>query len=38
MLLAIDIGNTNIVAGLFSDGSLVRHRRIATDTGRAARE
>lgn len=38
MLLAIDIGNTNIVAGLFSGGSLVRHRRVATDTGRAARE
>ena len=38
MLLAIDIGNTNIVIGLFSDGALVRHRRTATDTGRAPGE
>ena len=36
MLLAIDIGNTNIVAGLFSDGSLVRHLRLVTVAARTA--
>jgi type III pantothenate kinase len=38
MLLAIDIGNTNIVIGLFSDGALQKHWRIATDKGRSADE
>ena len=31
MLLAIDIGNTNIVLGLFDQSRLVAHWRIATD-------
>ena len=30
MLLAIDIGNTNIVLGLFRDGELAHHWRVAT--------
>lgn len=38
MLLAIDIGNTNIVIGLFSDGVLQKHWRLATDKGRTADE
>jgi type III pantothenate kinase len=38
LLLAIDIGNTNIVAGAFSDGELVRHWRLSTDTRRMADE
>lgn len=35
MLLAIDIGNTNIVVGVFIDGALARHWRLATDTGQS---
>jgi len=31
MLLAIDIGNTNTVLGLFKDGRLVHDWRIRTD-------
>ena len=31
MLLAIDVGNTNITVGLFRDGSLAATRRLATD-------
>lgn len=31
MLLAIDIGNTNIVLGLFDDSTLLAHWRISTD-------
>jgi type III pantothenate kinase len=34
MLLAVNIGNTNIVAGVFAGDSLVSHWRIATDTRR----
>lgn len=34
MLLAIDIGNTNITLGLFSDGILTTTARIATDPTR----
>src|SRR5690242_9474948 len=34
MLLAIDIGNTNIVVGVFSDGVLIKHWRLATDAER----
>lgn len=38
MLLAIDIGNTNIVWGLFRDGTLVAHWRIATDAKKTSDE
>lgn len=38
MLLAIDIGNTNIVWGLFREGVLVAHWRIATDTKKTSDE
>jgi type III pantothenate kinase len=34
VLLAIDIGNTNIVVGVFHGGSLTRYWRIATDSRR----
>jgi type III pantothenate kinase len=34
MLLAIDIGNTNIVAGVFAGDALVAHWRMATDARR----
>jgi type III pantothenate kinase len=38
MLLAIDIGNTNIVLGVFRDGGLVRSWRLATLRQRTADE
>ena len=38
MLLAIDVGNTNTVLGLFRDESLVRHWRLATDPRRTSDE
>ncbi len=38
MLLAIDVGNTNIVLGIFDGGSLVASWRLATDRGRTADE
>ncbi|ABO48720.1 pantothenate kinase [Desulforamulus reducens MI-1] len=38
MLLAIDIGNTNIVFGVFQDKNLVDHWRLATDRNRTADE
>ncbi|HEY54436.1 MAG TPA: type III pantothenate kinase [Caldilineae bacterium] len=38
MLLAIDVGNTNIVAGLFSGGALYRRWRISTNANRSADE
>ena len=38
MLLAIDIGNTNITTGLFRDGALVATRRAATDARATADE
>ncbi|GAC1443177.1 MAG: type III pantothenate kinase [Chloroflexota bacterium] len=34
MLFAVDIGNTNIVAGIFSGSELVEHWRVATDASR----
>jgi type III pantothenate kinase len=37
-LLAIDIGNTNIVIGLFRGRTLLRHWRLATQSGRTADE
>jgi type III pantothenate kinase len=38
LLLAVDIGNTNIVAGVFCGETLVRHWRLATDTRRMSDE
>ncbi|MBN1154861.1 type III pantothenate kinase [candidate division KSB1 bacterium] len=38
MLLAIDIGNTNIVLGLFQDGDLAAHWRISSSTSRTSDE
>ncbi|MGB2951842.1 MAG: type III pantothenate kinase [Gaiellaceae bacterium] len=38
MLLAIDVGNTQTVFGLFDDGTLAEHRRIATEAQRTGDE
>ena len=38
MLLAIDVGNTNTVLGLFDGDKLVRHWRISTESRRTADE
>ncbi|MBI5493352.1 MAG: type III pantothenate kinase [Deltaproteobacteria bacterium] len=38
MLLAVDIGNTNIVAGVFRDDGFERHWRVSTDKRRTADE
>lgn len=38
MLLAIDIGNTNIVLGLMAEGAVSKHWRIATDKRRTGDE
>ncbi len=38
MLLAVDVGNTQTVIGMFDDGSLVRHWRVATEADRTADE
>jgi type III pantothenate kinase len=38
MLLTVDIGNTNIVMGLFKDGELERHWRVRTVKERTADE
>lgn len=38
MLLAVDIGNTNIVWGLFNGPTLVAHWRLATDAKKTADE
>ncbi len=38
MLLAIDIGNTTIVLGIFSGGRLVDHWRLSSDRGKTADE
>jgi type III pantothenate kinase len=38
MLLALDIGNTNVKLGLFRAGTLVATRRAATDAGASADE
>src|SRR5512134_2439040 len=38
MLLAIDVGNTNTVIGLYEGMKLVAHFRIETTTGRTADE
>ncbi len=38
MLLAFDVGNTNIVLGVFKDGVLVENWRMATDAQKSADE
>lgn len=38
MLLAIDVGNTNIVLGLYDGTKLLHHWRLQTNTGRTADE
>lgn len=38
MLLAFDVGNSNIVLGLFRDGKLITNWRIKTDTNKSADE
>ena len=38
MLLAIDIGNTNTVIGLFTDREIASHWRIQTDPAATADE
>ena len=38
MLLAIDVGNTNIVVGVFEGSKLVESWRLATDNRRSADE
>ena len=38
MLLAIDIGNTNVVAGIFDGSTLLNHWRLATDPNTTADE
>lgn len=38
MLLTIDIGNTNIVFGVFQEKNLIAHWRLATDRNRTADE
>ena len=38
MLLAIDIGNTNVVLGLFQGNRLLTNLRLATDMRRSADE
>ena len=38
MLLAIDVGNTNTVLGMFDGDEVVEHWRIATDPARTADE
>jgi hypothetical protein len=37
-LLAVDVGNTQTVFGLFSDGSLTEHWRVATEAHRTGDE
>ncbi|MDD6191351.1 MAG: type III pantothenate kinase [Firmicutes bacterium] len=38
MLLAFDVGNTNIVLGVFKDGEMITNWRLATDNGKSADE
>lgn len=38
MLLVVDIGNSNVVSGLFAGSQLIAHWRLATDTRRTADE
>ena len=38
MLLAFDVGNTNIVLGIFKEGRLLTNWRIQTDNKKSADE
>ena len=38
MLLAVDVGNTQTVFGLFNDADLTEHWRIATERNRSGDE
>jgi type III pantothenate kinase len=38
MLLAIDVGNTNLVVGVFEKDKLIESWRLATDNRRSADE
>ena len=38
MLLAFDVGNTNIVLGLFKDGKMITNWRLETDNNKSADE
>jgi len=38
MLLAFDVGNTNIVLGVFQDGKLIQNWRLETDNNKSADE
>ena len=38
MLLAFDVGNTNIVLGVFKDGELITNWRIETNSRKSADE
>jgi len=38
MLLAFDVGNSNIVLGVFKDNELITHWRMATDNAKSADE
>ncbi len=38
MLLAFDVGNTNIVLGVFKEGNLIQNWRLETDTRKSADE
>lgn len=38
MLLAFDVGNTNIVLGVFQDGELIQNWRLETDNNKSADE
>ena len=36
MLLAFDVGNTNIVLGVFKDGKMITNWRLETDNNKSA--
>ena len=38
MLLTFDVGNTNIVLGVFEDGELIENWRMETDNNKSADE
>lgn len=38
MLLAFDVGNTNIVLGVFKDGRMITNWRLETDNNKSADE
>jgi type III pantothenate kinase len=38
MLLAFDVGNTNIVLGVFKGKKLIQNWRMETDTGKSAED